>query len=210
MRVRDCDWLLLFLYCSVPIQWVMTSVTVNGQAWSTFDVTSETVDLTAALASASNGVAVSVDVTYKDKTRAVAARKTDDTQMPPPPPAPKVFTVTFTTDVEPEGEIPVVVTRSWAPLGADRFYAAVRDGFYNHSAFFRIVPANSTGCHLTCGGIVQFGISGNKTMNAKWLNAQIKDDPVTQSNTAGRINFADAGPNTRSTELVFMVRKDHC
>ena len=121
MRVRDCDWLLLFLYCSVPIQWVMTSVTVNGQAWSTFDVTSETVDLTAALASASNGVAVSVDVTYKDKTRAVAARKTDDTQMPPPPPAPKVFTVTFTTDVEPEGEIPVVVTRSWAPPGCRPF-----------------------------------------------------------------------------------------
>jgi hypothetical protein len=170
----------------------MTSVTVNGQAWSTFDVTSETVDLTAALASASNGVAVSVDVTYKDKTRAVAARKTDDTQMPPPPPAPKVFTVTFTTDVEPEGEIPVVVTRSWAPLGADRFYAAVRDGFYNHSAFFRIVPANSTGCHLTCGGIVQFGISGNKTMltlgrtrappsSSSWYARTIVDLPLSSS-----------------------------
>ena len=76
----------------------MTSVTVNGQAWTTFDATTETVDLTAALASVSNGAAVSVDVAYKDKrpppaaAAAAAARKTDDTQMPPPPPAPKVFT----------------------------------------------------------------------------------------------------------------------
>ena len=69
----------VLVYCSVPIQWVMTSVTVNGQAWSTFDVPSETVDLTAALASVSNGVAVSVDVTYKDNRREVAARKTGDT-----------------------------------------------------------------------------------------------------------------------------------
>ena len=42
-------------------------------------------------------------------------------------------------------------------------------------------------------------------MNARWLNSPIKDDPVRQSNTAGMINFADAGPNTRSTELVFML-----
>ena len=42
-------------------------------------------------------------------------------------------------------------------------------------------------------------------MNQKWLNSPIKDDPVLQSNVAGVINFADAGPNTRSTELVFML-----
>lgn len=205
---RACDCVTAVpVYCSVPIQWVMTSVTVDGQGWTTFDAATETVDLTAALASATNGVAVSVDVTYKDKAQALVAHKTDDVQIAPtPPPAPKVFTVNFITDVDRESEIPVVVTRSWAPLGADRFYAAVQDGFYNHSAFFRVVPANSTDCHFTCGGIVQFGISGNKTMNAKWLNSKIKDDPVKQSNTVGRINFADAGPNTRSTELVFMVR----
>lgn len=142
------------------------------------------------------------------------AWKTDDdviglglSQLQPPPPAPSVFTVTFFTDVKAggSGDIPVTVTRSWAPLGADRFYAAVQAGFYNSSAFFRVVAPNSTGCDLTCGGIVQFGISGSKAMNAKWLHSLIKDDPVTQSNTAGIINYADAGPNTRSTELVFML-----
>jgi cyclophilin family peptidyl-prolyl cis-trans isomerase len=120
--------------------------------------------------------------------------------------APSTFTVTFSTDVPGAGgQIPVQVTRSWAPLGADRFYAAVRAGFYNHSAFFRVVAPNTTGCSLTCGGIVQFGISGSKRMNKQWLHAPIKDDPVTQPNVAGVINFADAGPNTRTTELVFML-----
>lgn len=187
---------------------MMTSVTVDGSPWTAFDADAETVDLTTALAAVPLAVATNVVVTYKDKQQSVLMHKTDDDlvhALPPPPPSPSVFTVTFTTDVKPAGEIPVVVTRSWAPLGADRFFAAVQDGFYNNSAFFRVVPANSSGCHLTCGGIVQFGISGNKAMNAKWLHSPIKDDPVIQSNTAGKINFADAGPNTRSTELVFMV-----
>ena len=127
-------------------------------------------------------------------------------QLPPPPPAPEIFTVTFATDVKHgSGKIAVDVNRSWAPLGADRFHAAVSAGFYDNSAFFRVVAPNAAGCVLTCGGIVQFGISGNKTLNSKWLGSHIKDDPVTQSNTAGAVNFADAGPNTRSTELVFML-----
>ena len=90
-------------------------------------------------------------------------------------------------------------------ISLDRFYAAVQAGFYNDSAFFRVVAPNSSGCVLTCGGIVQFGISGSKAMNDNWLHSAIKDDPVTQRNVAGVINFADAGPNTRTTELVFML-----
>ena len=127
----------------------------------------------------------------------------------PPPPAPSTFTVTLFTDVssdvESASDISVTVTRSWAPRGADRFYALVQAGFYNESAFFRVVTPNMTGCVLTCGGIVQFGISGSRALNDEWLDAAIKDDPVTQSNTAGMVNYADAGPNTRSTELVFML-----
>jgi len=85
--------------------------------------------------------------------------------LPPPPPA--IFTVTFATDVclshncgaeccrGERGEIPVRVNSSWAPLGADRFYAAVNAGFYNDSAFFRVVAKNSAGCQPTCGGVVQ-------------------------------------------------------
>lgn len=32
------------------------------------------------------------------------------------------------------------VNRSLTPLGVDRFYALVNDGFYNMSALFRVVP----------------------------------------------------------------------
>ena len=33
--------------------------------------------------------------------------------------------------------------------------------------------------------------------SAKWRDSNIKDDPVTQSNTPGTITYAMAGPNTR-------------
>lgn len=88
-------------------------------------------------------------------------------------------------------DIVVAVNRSLAPLGADNFFACVNDGFYNDSAFFRVVP----------GFVVQFGISGSKLENDKWLHKSIKDDKVMASNTVGTLVYADAGPDTRSTQL---------
>jgi len=107
--------------------------------------------------------------------------------------APATFTVTFSTDVKPSADssFDVAVNRSWAPLGADRLYAAVNDGFYDNSAFFRVVPKF----------VVQFGISGSATENKKWLHNKIKDDPVLVSNTLGTVVFATAGPDTRTTQL---------
>jgi peptidyl-prolyl cis-trans isomerase A (cyclophilin A) len=102
--------------------------------------------------------------------------------------APDVYEVTLKTT---KGDIVVQVTRSWAPIGADRFYNLVKHGFYNGAAFFRIVP----------GFVVQFGLSGDPAVNKAWKNANIKDDPVTQSNKPGMLVFATAGPNTRTTQL---------
>merc|ERR1711935_62872 len=75
--------------------------------------------------------------------------------------------------------------------GADRFYALVTDGFFNNSAFFRVVPSF----------VVQFGISGSAAENNKWLHSPIKDDPVVGSNTDGTVTFATAGPNTRTSQI---------
>ena len=87
------------------------------------------------------------------------------------PPSPDVYQVLFYTDILTTPTDPLYgyiiievciwlggfyninvtkVTRSLAPLGADRFYALVKDGFYNDCALFRVVP----------GFVLQFGISG--------------------------------------------------
>jgi peptidyl-prolyl cis-trans isomerase A (cyclophilin A) len=102
--------------------------------------------------------------------------------------SPDVYEVKLTTT---KGDIVVQVTRAWAPIGADRFYNLVKHGFYNDAAFFRIVP----------GFIVQFGLSANPAVNKAWRSANIKDDPVTQSNRPATLTFATAGPNTRTTQL---------
>jgi len=102
--------------------------------------------------------------------------------------APEVYEVTFVTT---KGPFVVKVTRAWAPLGADRFYNLVRHHFYNDMALFRVVP----------GFVVQFGLGPSGAVNRVWENARIKDDPVKQSNAAGTITFATAGPNTRTTQV---------
>lgn len=102
--------------------------------------------------------------------------------------APDAFDVEFTTT---KGNFTVRVTRAWAPLGADRFYNLVKHNFFDAAAFFRIVP----------NFVVQFGLSANPEVNGVWRNANIKDDPATQSNKPGYITFATAGPNTRTTQL---------
>jgi peptidyl-prolyl cis-trans isomerase A (cyclophilin A) len=57
--------------------------------------------------------------------------------------------------------------------------------------FFRVIS----------GFMVQFGISGNPSLSAKWRETNIADDKVTQSNKRGYITFATAGPNTRTSQV---------
>jgi len=103
---------------------------------------------------------------------------------------PEIFTAHFLTDIS-DTPITIQVNRSLAPLGADRFYDLIQDGFYNQSALFRVVP----------DFVLQFGISGNSSMNEKWLDSVIKDDPVLGSNTKGTISYATDGPDTRTSQV---------
>jgi peptidyl-prolyl cis-trans isomerase A (cyclophilin A) len=102
--------------------------------------------------------------------------------------APATFKASIDTS---KGTFVIEVHRDWAPLGADRFYNLVKNGFYDDVRFFRVIP----------GFMAQFGIHGNPTVASAWRPAQIKDDPVKQSNKRGFVTFATAGPNTRTTQL---------
>ena len=107
--------------------------------------------------------------------------------------APETFKAKFTTT---KGDIVIEVTRAWAPRGADRFYNLVRAGFFKDAAFFRVIS----------GFMAQFGISADPAIAAAWMQAKIADDPVKESNKRGRITFATAGPNTRTTQLFINYR----
>lgn len=102
--------------------------------------------------------------------------------------APDSYRARFTTT---KGDFVVEVTRAWSPLGADRFYNLVKYGFFTDAAFFRVVP----------NFVVQFGLSANPEISKAWEHANIKDDPVKQTNRRGSVTFATAGPNTRTTQL---------
>lgn len=102
--------------------------------------------------------------------------------------APEEFSVKFETTA---GAFTVKVTRAWAPNGADRFYNLVQHHYYDGAAFFRVLS----------GFMAQFGLSAYPEVNAAWEHANIKDDPLVQSNRRGYVTFATAGPNTRTTQL---------
>ena len=107
--------------------------------------------------------------------------------------APANFKVNFDTS---KGKFVVDVHRDWAPLGADRFYNLVKNGFYDDVRFFRVIN----------GFMAQFGMHGNPTVQQAWQPARLKDDPVKQGNKRGYVVFANAGPNTRTTQLFINYR----
>lgn len=103
-------------------------------------------------------------------------------------PAPDSFRVAFQTT---RGRFTVVAHRAWAPRGVDRFYFLAKHGYYDGNPVFRVVR----------GYVAQFGLSGDPRINAAWKPRTIRDDPVRQSNRRGRVSFASAGPNSRTTQL---------
>jgi len=105
--------------------------------------------------------------------------------------APASYKARFKTT---KGDFVVEVDRTWAPLGADRFYNLVKLGYYTDVAFFRVIQ----------GFMAQTGLHGKPEMNAAWRAARIKDDPVgPASNTRGMVTYAMAGPDTRTTQIFF-------
>ena len=99
-----------------------------------------------------------------------------------------------------KGPVVIEVHRDWSPLGADRFYNLVSNGFFDGVRFFRVIP----------NFMAQFGINGNPAVNAAWDKVDLKDDPGgKQSNTRGTVSYGNTGqPNSRGTQ-VFINYKDN-
>ena len=89
------------------------------------------------------------------------------------------------------GRFTVQVYPDWAPLGAARFREMIDEHVLDEARFFRVVPRF----------MAQFGIPGDPEVARAWRERKIRDDPVRQSNKRGRLTFANAGPNTRTTQL---------
>ena len=103
-------------------------------------------------------------------------------------PAPAICHVRLETT---KGVVILEVTRDWAPIGADRFIALVRAGYYDDMRLHRIVA----------GKWAQFGINGAPLIAKMWRTQTIPDDPFKVSNTRGTIAFAFAAPNGRTTQV---------
>jgi peptidyl-prolyl cis-trans isomerase A (cyclophilin A) len=103
--------------------------------------------------------------------------------------APDVFRARVETS---KGAFVIEVHREWAPLGADRFYNLVRNGFYDGTRFFRVRP----------GFMAQFGLHGDPSIQAAWQRAGLRDEPPMKSNTRGYVSFTKENlPNTRFTQI---------
>ena len=102
--------------------------------------------------------------------------------------APDSYKARFDTS---KGVFVVTVHRAWAPLGADRFYNLVKNGFYDECRFFRVLD----------GFMAQIGMNGDPSVQRAWQTARLQDDPVKESNKRGYVTFAHAGTNSRTTQF---------
>ena len=101
--------------------------------------------------------------------------------------APERFRVRLTTT---KGAVVIDCTRAWAPLGADRFYTLVTSGYFDNSAWFRVVK----------GKWAQFGIAGRPETSQAWRARTLPDDPFRESNVRGTVAFAFAAKDGRTTQ----------
>ena len=95
-----------------------------------------------------------------------------------------------------KGAIVIAVHRDWGPHGADRFLELVNASYFDNSRFFRVVQ----------GQWAQFGINGDPKEATAWRQRTIPDDPRGQSVTRGRVAFAFAVPNGRTSQVYIALR----
>ena len=115
-------------------------------------------------------------------------------QLPLNQTAPDSFLVVFATT---KGNVVVKAHRGWSPLGVDRFYHLAKGKYYDGVVIYRVGPTAS----FQGGYVVQFGVGNSAAVNTAWDAVGIPDEPVRHPNGRGTVNFARAGPDSRTVEL---------
>jgi len=97
----------------------------------------------------------------------------------------------------------ITVREGKAPIAAQRFRELVNSGFFNGCTFFRVLP----------GFILQFGLSGNTTLQHEWdAKGFLRDESRIEHpdwNMRGTIAFANSGPNSRATQVFINYDDNH-
>lgn len=106
--------------------------------------------------------------------------------------APETFTAKFETT---KGDFEVLVEHRHSPHGADRMYQLVRDGYFDNTAFYRVVP----------GFVAQFGNTDTLALK-KWEDLKVPDEEVKLGNKRGTLSFARGGKETRAADLFINLR----
>ncbi len=110
-------------------------------------------------------------------------------------PTPDSFRVDVVTS---RGRFTIEAHRAWAPLGVDRFYRLVGEGFFDDDRFYRVLP----------GFIAQFGANDDPARNREWEKRPLADDPPVEHNRRGTVSYAFIGPGSRTHQL-FVNLKDN-
>lgn len=115
------------------------------------------------------------------------------------------YTVKFTVQIDSShtGEFMVTVREKKAPNAAARFRELVNSGFFDGASFFRVLP----------GFVVQFGLSGNVTLQHEWdTRGLLRDESRVEQpdwNARGTMAFVSNGANSRGTQVFINYDDNH-
>ena len=109
--------------------------------------------------------------------------------------APDSFVVEFETT---KGNFLIRAHRAWSPYGVDRLFELAEADVYTDAPIFRMLP----------GKLVQFGLTGDSAVDNAWDRRGIPDEPVLTGNIRGRVSFARAGAQTRSSQIFINLRNN--
>lgn len=81
--------------------------------------------------------------------------------------------------------------QAYSPKGVDRFLELVESGFFTDMLLYRVLP----------GSLVQFGCAADPSVQARWQDARLPDEPNRATFRAGTVSFAGSGTDSRSCHL---------